>query len=136
MTSSRLRGGDVKLPVGIEDGLHLLSQATVPILLITLGLQISRTRFTPRGDDVFAAALRLGAGPLAAYAAGWMLGLDQLAWQVLVLQCATPTAVNAWLIASEFGGDAPRAARAVVLSSLLAFGTLPIVMALMGIHAP
>jgi predicted permease len=119
----------------VADGVHLLGQATVPVLLLTLGLQISRTRFTPRADDVFAAGLRLGGGPAAAYLAGRALGLDHLALQVLVLQCATPTAVNALLIASEFGGDAPRAARAVVLSSLLAFATLPIVMALMGIRS-
>jgi predicted permease len=130
-----LRVSGITLPVGVADGVHLLGQATVPVLLLTLGLQISRTRFTPRADDVFAAGLRLGGGPAAAYLAGRALGLDHLALQVLVLQCATPTAVNALLIASEFGGDAPRAARAVVLSSLLAFATLPIVMALMGIRS-
>lgn len=128
-----LRIGNVALPKGVADGLHLLGQATVPILLVTLGIQISRTRFVPRADDGLAAALRLAGGPLAAYIAGRAIGLDTLALQVLVLQCATPTAVNALLVAGEFGGDAPRAARAVVLSSLLAFVTLPIVMRLMGI---
>lgn len=128
-----LRAAGVGLPLGIDDGIHLLAQAAVPALLITLGLQMSRTRFVPRPSDFSTAALRLGAGPLAAYIAGRAVGLDHLALQVLVLQCATPTAVNALLVAAEFGGDSARAARAVVLTTILAFATLPIVMWLMGI---
>ena len=50
-----------------------------------------------------------------------------------MLQCATPTAVNALLVAAEFGGDSARAARAVVLTTIFAFVTLPLVMWLMGI---
>ncbi|HRA49271.1 MAG TPA: AEC family transporter, partial [Thermomicrobiales bacterium] len=70
---------------------------------------------------------------VAAYLAGRILGLDALALKVLVLQCSTPTAVNALLISAEFGGDARKAARVVVVSSLVCFLTIPIVMWLMGI---
>jgi predicted permease len=128
-----LRLTHVDLPFGIDDGIHLLAQAAVPVLLVTLGMQISRTRFSPRPPDFFLAAMRLGCGPAAAYAGGRIVGLDHLALQVLVLQCATPTAVNALLVAAEFGGDRDRAARAVVLTTVLAFATLPLVMWLMGI---
>lgn len=128
-----LRVLNVQLPLGVDDGIHLLSQAAVPMLLLLLGLQISRTRFVPKPADFSMAALRLGAGPLAAYIGGRLVGLDHLGLQVLVLQCATPTAVNALLVAAEFGGDSARAARAVVLTTILAFATLPIVMWLMGI---
>ena len=128
-----LRVFDIPLPLGIDDGIHLLSQVAVPALLVTLGIQMSRTRFVPRPPDFWMAAMRLGVGPLAAYLAGRLVGLDKLALQVLVLQCATPTAVNALLVAAEFGGDSARAARAVVLTTILAFVTLPFVMWLMGI---
>ena len=128
-----LRALDIKLPTGIEDGLHLLAGAAIPTLLITLGLQISRQKLAVQPSDITASAMRLGGGPIAAYMAGRVVGLDQLALQVLVLQCATPTAVNALLITAEFGGDARKAARVVVLSSLLCFATIPIVMALMDI---
>ena len=77
--------------------------------------------------------MRLIAGPLVAYGAGRVAGLDHLALQALVLQCATPTAVNALLVTAEFGGDARKTARVVVLSSLVCFVTIPIVMWLMGI---
>ena len=128
-----LRIAEVSLPFGIDDGIHLLAQAAVPVLLLNLGMQISRTRFMPKPPDFFTAAMRLGLGPAAAYVAGRLVGLDHLALQVLVLQCATPTAVNALLVSAEFGGDSARAARAVVLTTILAFVTLPVVMWLMGI---
>jgi predicted permease len=128
-----LRAGDIALPTGIADGLHLLGGAAIPTLLITLGLQISRQKFAVFPSDVTATGLRLIGGPLVAYTAGRIVGLDTLALQVLVLQCSTPTAVNALLITAEFGGDARKAARVVVLSSLACFVTIPIVMALMGI---
>ena len=128
-----LRVMEVSLPVAIDDGVGLLAQAAIPSLLAMLGIQMSRTRFVPRPPDFWMAAMRLGVGPLAAYLAGRAVGLDRLALQVLVLQCATPTAVNALLVAAEFGGDSARAARAVVLTSILAFGTLPLVMWFMGI---
>ena len=71
-----LRVAGITPPLGIDDGIHLLGQATVPILLVTLGVQMSRTRFVPRAHDGAAASLRLGAGPLAAYVAGRAVGLD------------------------------------------------------------
>ena len=104
-----LHASGIGLPSGVADGLHLMGEATVSLLLITLGLQIARTRFTPRADDFLASGLRLGVGPMMAYGAGMALGLDHLTLQVFVLQCATPTAVNAFLITAEFGGDGPRA---------------------------
>ena len=129
-----LRAFDIHLPTGIADDLHLLAGGTIPILLITLGLQISRQKFAVLPSDVTATALRLVGGPIAAYAAGRALGLDRLALQVLVLQCATPTAVNALLVTAEFGGDARKAARVVVLSSLVCLVSIPIVMWLMEIN--
>lgn len=128
-----LRVFSIDLPVGLADGLHLLAGGTIPTLLITLGLQISRQELKVLPSDWLATGLRLGAGPIAAYLAGRVMGLDALAIKVLVLQCSTPTAVNALLITSEFGGDARKAARVVVLSSIICFLTIPIVMWLMGI---
>jgi predicted permease len=128
-----LRVFDIHLPGGLADGLHLLAGGTIPTLLITLGLQISRQKFEVLPSDWMATFLRLVIGPIAAYLAGRAFGLDSLALKVLVLQCCTPTAVNALLITAEFGGDARKAARVVVLSSIICLITIPIVMALMGI---
>ena len=43
-------------------------------------------------------------------------------------QSAMPTAVNSFIIVSEFGGDQDLVARAIVTSTLISFVTLPIVL--------
>ena len=65
---------------------------------------------------------------------GALLGLPRLEHQVLVLQSATPVAVNAFLLTREFGGDALRVARSVVVSTFLAFLTVPLVLYLLGVR--
>ncbi|RDI94847.1 AEC family transporter [Meiothermus sp. QL-1] len=128
-----VRGLSIPLPLGLDEGVHLLGQACIPVMLLTLGIQIARSKPEWGPFELQASGLRLLAAPLLAGAAGWLLGLERLDIQVLVLQSAMPIAVNAFLMAGEFGGDGPRAARAVVLSSVLSFATLPLVLLAIGV---
>lgn len=127
------RAVDFDIPSGIGSSIDLLAGAAIPMLLLLLGLQISQSRVAVEPSDWIACVLRLGVGPIAAYSAGRIIGLDDIALKVFVLQCCTPTAVNALLVSAEFGGDARKAARIVVLTSILSLATVPIVMWLMGI---
>ena len=114
-----LRALDVTLPQGVTRGASLLAQATLPLVLLTLGVQLGTggwPRVTPQLG--LAAAARLLGGPVIAYAAGRALGLDLLNVQVLVLSASMPTAVNALLIAREYGADTDTVAGVATLSTL------------------
>lgn len=128
-----VRGFSIPLPLGLDEGIHLLGQACIPVMLLTLGIQIARSKPEWGVFELKASGLRLLAAPGLAALAGWALGLERLDLQVLVLQSAMPIAVNAFLMAGEFGGNAPRAARAVVASSVLSFATVPLVLLLIGV---
>lgn len=128
-----VRGFNIPLPLGLDEGVHLLGQACIPVMLLTLGIQIANSRATWGAYELQASSLRLIAAPLLAALAGWVMGLEALDIKVLVLQSAMPIAVNAFLMAGEFGGDAPRAARAVVVSSVLSFVTIPLVLLVVGV---
>ncbi|MCS7057966.1 MAG: AEC family transporter [Meiothermus sp.] len=128
-----VRGFSIPLPLGLDEGVHLLGQACIPVMLLTLGIQIARSKPEWGVFELKASGLRLLAAPGLAALAGWALGLERLDLQVLVLQSAMPIAVNAFLMAGEFGGNAPRAARAVVASSVLSFATVPLVLLLIGV---
>lgn len=128
-----VRGFSIPLPLGLDEGVHLLGQACIPVMLLTLGIQIARSKPEWGVFELKASGLRLLAAPGLAALAGWALGLERLDLQVLVLQSAMPIAVNAFLMAGEFGGNAPRAARAVVVSSVLSFATVPLVLLLIGV---
>jgi len=128
-----LRGLGATLPFRLDEGIRLMGQAAIPVLLLTLGMQMARTPFRIGAFEGTASALRLLLAPLVAYGVGLFLGLPRLEHQVLVLQSATPIAVNAFLLTKEFGGDASRVARSVVVSTFLAFLTVPLVLYLLGV---
>lgn len=123
-----LQGLAWNVPETLDKALALLSSAAIPIALLTLGIQLSRTPLKFGLYELFAAGLRLLISPLTAYGIGSLIGLNGLDLAVLVMQSAMPVAVNTLIWVNEFGGDTTRVARTIVLSTLLSFATLPMVL--------
>jgi predicted permease len=125
-----IRGLAIPVPVGIARGIELLSTATLPMILLALGVQLGTTGRIGLGRAVLTAVgLRTVIMPVVAFGVGLALGLRGLPFQALVLSSAMPTAVNAFLLAREFGGDATTVADAVALSTLASIGSAAVVTA-------
>ena len=118
----------IPIPWELDRGIQQLGAAAIPIALILLGMQLSETYFKPGIKEIVLAIARLLIAPAIAYGIGRLLQLETLNLQVLVLQSAMPTAVNSFVIVSEFGGDKDLVARAIVTSTLMSFITLPIIL--------
>ncbi|GGS11463.1 AEC family transporter [Deinococcus sedimenti] len=127
-----LRALHLQPPEGLMRGVELLAQATLPMVLLSLGLQLGSGGW-PRLDARvwLATAARLIGGPLLGLAAGLACGLRGEVLAVLVLSASMPTAVNALLIAREYGGDADTVARTAFLSTVLSVPTIAAVVALL-----
>lgn len=123
-----LRSLTIQIPWQLDKGIQQLGAAAIPIALILLGIQLSQTRFQPGIKEIVLAIARLIIAPTIAYSIGRLLQLETLSLQVLVLQSAMPTAVNSFVIVSEFGGDKDLVARAIVTSTLMSFITIPILL--------
>lgn len=123
---------DVGVPTGVDRGVVLLAQATLPMILLALGLQLGAGRW-PRATAAMTAAtlVRLVASPAAAYGVGRLIGLGGQGLAVLVLSAAMPTAVNALLITREYGGDTRTVAGTIVLTTLGSIVTLAVVVTLL-----
>ncbi|WP_291425896.1 AEC family transporter [Deinococcus sp.] len=114
-----LRALHITLPEGLTKGVALLSQATLPMVLLALGLQLGAGGWPRTTARLWlATASRLIGGPLIAFAIGRVLELNALNLQVLVLSASMPTAVNALLIAREYGADTDTVAAVATLSTL------------------
>ncbi|MGK7890059.1 MAG: AEC family transporter [Leptolyngbyaceae cyanobacterium] len=113
------------LPVPMQRGVALLADGAIPIALLMLGLQLSRTPFIFGPYELFGAGLRLIVSPLITYSIAVGLGVTGLDLQVVVIQSAMPVAVNSLIWVTELGGDRTRVARTIVLSTLLSLLTLP-----------
>lgn len=123
-----LRWLGIKLPLQLDEGIAQLGRAAIPVALLLLGMQLASTRFQVGKYELFATAIRLLLAPLIAYGVGVALHLQGLDLQVLILQTAMPVAVNTVVLVTEFGGDASRVARTIVISTLLGFLTLPAIL--------
>jgi len=122
------RALQVKFPYRLDAGIQQLGEASIPIALLILGMQLASTRFSVGKYELLASGLRLFVAPAIALGVGLILQLTGLDLKVLVLQTAMPAAVNTVIMVGEFGGEADRAARTVVVSTLCAFFTLPLIL--------
>lgn len=107
------------LAVGLFRGLRLLADATLPLLLLILGVQLSQKRALAASGALGAAAgIRLVASIPLAFAIGGALGLAGLPLAVGVVQAAMPTAVNMVIIAAEFEAWPEFVSNGVVITTL------------------
>ncbi len=94
-------------------------QAMIGFVLITLGVQLSATK-PGKGDSEVAVvvALRLLAGPAAAFLLLKLAGIQGILAQVLFISSAAPTAVTSALISIERNCEPEFAAKVVMYSTL------------------
>jgi predicted permease len=104
----------------------------VAVALITLGVQLSKTRATaalPRLGP--ALALRLLGGPLIGWALVPLFAFEGELAKTMILSASFPTAVNTALIAHEFKADTEYAAGAVFWSTLLSMVTVTVLITIL-----
>lgn len=123
---------DWTLPLFAARPINLLASALIPIMLLTLGMQLGGLRRPRLTADVAAAGfLRLIVGPVLAAALAGVFGLSGLPRDAGIIQASMPSAVFAALIAIEYD-LAPEFVTTTVLFSTLASGlTLTVVLALL-----
>lgn len=115
-------------PRWLTNSLSLAGQLAIPLMLLTLGVAVAR--LTPRGIGraVLLSLAKLVIGISAGVAAGWSLGLEPVAFAVIILQMATPVGVSSYLLAERFRADADAVAGYVVISTLISVLALPILL--------
>jgi len=124
------------VPEPLAKAIHLLGQASVPVMLVTLGLQLAQT-----GHDKWqgihvpalatAVAVRLLIAPALALLAALLLGLSGLTRNVVIAQSAMPTAVMTAIIAAEFECDNSFVTAAVLSTTIISILTLTILLNLL-----
>lgn len=109
----------------------------VPISLLALGIQLSRTTFELNNRDVYLSnIIRLFVGPLFALFLIYILDIDGVIAQVVMIAVALPTAVNSALIAVEFDNYPDFASQVVMTSTLLSGVSLILVIYIANVLFP
>ncbi|MDR3564537.1 MAG: AEC family transporter [Negativicutes bacterium] len=105
--------------------LEYLKNALVPVVLITLGVQLAKTKFDFGNVDVHISVFtRLIMGPILAIIGVYLFGFTGVIAQTLFIAYAVPTAVNTALIAVECDSCPEFASQSVMMSTLFSAVTL------------
>lgn len=121
----------VSVPLVAERSVALLAGALIPLMLITLGIQLVATGLRrPQVDIGITGVSKLIVAPVAAVAAGMLIGLEGDLLGAVAIQSAMPPAVFCMLLALENDLEPDRVTSSVVTTTLLSLVTLPVVLAL------
>ncbi|NIP86727.1 MAG: hypothetical protein GTO03_14665 [Planctomycetales bacterium] len=125
------RQSEITLPGAVYAPLQMLAAATVPIMLLTLGAQLSETTQSPPWRLVGPVlVIKLLLLPAATAGGVWWFGLWPWPGAQLIIAAAAPTAVNVMVLSIQLEGDAHTAASCVFWTTLAAAVTVTCVLAL------
>ncbi len=122
-----------QLPLPINRAIDLLADASIPVLLVVLGMQLQSSQWKGnRMPLAVASSLRLVGAPLLAISLSLAFGLRGAAQQAMVLEASMPTAVLTTVIATEYNLQPDFVTAVVFLTTLLSPLTLTPLLSFLG----
>ncbi len=119
------------LPVAADRALQTLGGMAVPAALICIGGSLLNAPLRGRLGGITAATLvKIAALPAAAWLLAHWFGLSDADTRIVLVFAACPTAAAAYTMASQMGGDEAFAAGAVAASTVAAFASLALTLAI------
>ena len=120
---------DLELPGFVENTTFLLMYATIFLILMSLGIALTRLKVFSLNKAIFSSIGRVIVGPLIGYLLILFFNLEGFAAGVLLIQCSMPSAVLNYLVASIYSPKkiVDSVASTIVVSTLMSFITIPIV---------
>ena len=119
---------DIKTPLFLENTTFLLTYATIFLVLMSLGIALTRFKFSFR-DSIIFSLLRVIIGPIIGFAVIYYFDLSGFPAGVLLIQSAMPSAILNYLVGSMYSPKkiVDSIASTIVTSTLMSFITIPIV---------
>jgi predicted permease len=117
----------ITIPELLLQPVVMLGQATIPIMLISLGYRLYQVESLQLGHALGGALLRIFGGFAAASIAVNLIGAEGVNRQVLLLYGALPAAVINFILTEKYRQDPALAASIVVLSTFISVFTIPMV---------
>jgi malate permease and related proteins len=117
----------ITIPELLFQPMYMLGQATIPIMLVSLGYRLHDFQSLKWRHAIGGAVVRIFGGFLVASIVVNLIGADGVNRQVLLLYGALPAAVINFVLTEKYRQDPELAASIVVLSTLLSVLTIPIV---------
>ena len=117
------------VPGYLENTTFLLNYSTIFLVLMSLGIALSRLKVVSWTHASILGAVRVIVGPLIGFGLIKFLNLDGFAAGVLLIQSCMPSAVLTYLVGSMYSEKkvVDSVASVIVTSTIMSFVTIPIV---------
>ena len=123
---------DCPIPGVLQDCLRPFARMTIPLILFSVGLTLDLRGLRGAMKPALAiAGFSLVVGPLVGWLVASMLTRDPLSYKVIILESAMPVAAMTPVLGDYFEMDLEVVNSAVVVSTVLAMATLPVLAALL-----
>ncbi|MEP1097534.1 MAG: AEC family transporter [Cyclobacteriaceae bacterium] len=123
----------IGLPYVSNDLFKILSSAALPMGLISVGtglqLKGNREQMLP---VIVASLLKLIVLPLLTYYVMTTMGVEDIRRSIAVLFSSVPCAISSYILAGHLNGDQKLMATIITFETMVAFVTMPILLALLG----
>lgn len=119
----------------IMDGLSLVADASIPVVMLVLGMQLAsmsrrRVNYPVMGVT---SVIRIVASPLIAAAILYFMPLDPLIKSVLILQAAMPAAANTTMLALQFDTEPDLVSFTTFITTVVSIISIPVVLFFLGV---
>ena len=117
------------MPIFIVTTTEWLMYVTIFLILMSLGIALTRLKIFSFKNALFATFTRMIVGPAIGFFLIYIFNLEGFAAGVLLIQCSMPSAVLNYLVGSIYSPKkiVDSIASTIVVSTLVSFITIPIV---------
>lgn len=105
------------------------------LLAVGSGLELDKL-WRPHAAVIATVLLKLAVMPAIAISLAWWFGLNGAPLAVVAVASSVPSAPGSYILARQMGGDAPLLARILTMQTMVAFATIPVVLAVANWLAP
>ncbi|HOO91046.1 MAG TPA: AEC family transporter [Syntrophales bacterium] len=118
----------IHLPDIILKPLNFIGLMALPLILITLGYNLSRIKITSLPTTLLASFLRVGVGLLLGILATYLFGLSGILKSVVILDSAMPAAVLAMILAMKYDNEVDLVSSVVFVTTIISLITIPLLL--------
>jgi malate permease and related proteins len=122
----------LKVPLFLSQTIDLISQATIPTIMVVLGMQLATLggKKVEKSALSFIVIMRMAASPILAVAIVSLLPISSTLGSILIILASMPTAANTTMFSLQFNTEPDLVSASTLVTTLLSIVTIPVMLAL------
>lgn len=123
---------NIKVPELLFNSLDFLSKMAIPLVLLVLGYNLSRSRMTSFPTTLLASFLRIGVGLAIGLAVVNVFNITGVFRSVVILDSAMPAAIMSSVLATKYQSEPGLVSSVVLLTTLASVAVIPLILNWLG----